>query len=670
MSASYDDCLVPANHAVHAERVDQRADFIERSVRKAYGYLSSPWNTRLSRYKRFLPQVHMQAEGLQSLSDQALREQAKAMYLPLRGEGIDCEVHIARAFAIIREAAGRVLGMKHFDSQLIGGRILLAGKIAEMPTGEGKTLTATLAAGTAAMAGIPTHVVTANDYLTERDCAQMSPVYELLGLSVGNVSMNTPQDARREQYARDICYCANKDVAFDYLRDSLTLGELIQGGGNDNVGLQAEALYTNSRSQQLNLRGLHFAIVDEADSVLIDDARTPLIISANRGGEEEAQFLQQAYAMANQLIKGEDYTLQAAHRLAILQDQGIAKLETLTTDLGPLWVGRIRREEVIRQALAVKHFYQRDHDYVVLDDKIQIVDENTGRILPDRSWERGLHQLVEIKENCEVTQQRETLARISYQRFFRRYLRLAGMTGTAKEVRAELWDVYGLRAVQVPTHKPLLREYYPLQASQSEKLHTEQIVAAVQREHQKARPVLVGTATVAASESLSRKLREQGLPHQLLNAKQDDQESQIIAAAGATGSITIATQMAGRGTDIKLDQSAKEAGGLHVLLTQRAEAQRVDRQLAGRCARQGDPGSYEEILCLQHIDSRYQDLQWLARALKPMLSGRGRLVKMIISGLLRLDQRRTEKYHARSRRAVFTQDEQQRELLAFSGRSE
>ena len=665
MNRFHENILAPGDHAAHAERTDTSAGFIDRTVRQIYGTISAPWLTRLKRYQRFLPEVHKQSEGLELLSDDELRNQAKALYLPLRRDGIDCEKHVARAFAIIREASWRTLGMKHFDSQLIGGRILLAGKVAEMATGEGKTLTATLAAGTAAMAGIPTHVVTANDYLTERDCAEMTPVYELLGISVGNVSMNTEQDARREQYERDICYCANKDVAFDYLRDSITLG-----AENDNVTLQTESLFKNSRSKQLNLRGLHFAIVDEADSVLIDDARTPLIISANRGGEEEEKFLRQADALANQLIEDEDYSLERAHRLAIIEEKGQAKLEQLAANKGPLWVGRIRREEVIRQALAVKHFYQRDHDYVVVDNKIQIVDENTGRILPDRSWERGLHQLVEIKEGCDVTQQRETLARISYQRFFRRYLRLAGMTGTAHEVRRELWDVYALRTVPVPTNKVPLRHYHKAQVTLNEEQHVQCIIDCLQKQHKIGRPILVGTANVAASEDLSDRLTKQGLDHQLLNAKQDDQESQIIAAAGTVGCITIATQMAGRGTDIKLQESAKKLGGLYVLLTQRAEAARVDRQLAGRCARQGDPGGYEEVLCLQHIDARYRDILWLSRLFKPLMLGRGRLARQLLKLLLRLDQYRTESHHARSRRAVFKQDEQQRELLAFSGRSE
>lgn len=659
------DLFKPATYAARVEQPDRNADTLERFVGAAYGVLSSPWATSLKPYQRFVPLVHHHQQSLKALNDKRLAEQALRLRVHLRRAGIDADLPVAQAFALVREAAWRSVGMSHFDSQIMGGRVLLAGKVAEMATGEGKTLTATLAAATAAMAGLPTHVITANDYLAVRDCEEMRPIYELLGLSVGNVSKDTAQDARRGEYGCDITYCTNKDVAFDYLRDNITLD-----AEHSNVTLQAEQLFNrSSRQHQLNLRGLHFAIVDEADSVLVDDARTPLIISANRGGEAEEQFLREAWQLADRLQLELDYQIDEPLQSVFITEQGSATLLTASENLGPLWLGRIRREEAIRQALAVKNFYHRDLQYVVLDDKIQIVDENTGRVLPDRSWERGLHQLVEIKEGCAVSKQRETLARISYQRFFRRYLRLSGMTGTAREVRPELWSVYRLRSVTVPTHKPLQRQILPSQVAFTEAQHQQQIMAAIETVHRQGRPILIGTASVAASENISAQLKAQGLAHHLLNAKQDDDEAHIVAAAGSAGQITVATQMAGRGTDIKLAGEVEERGGLHVILTQHYDAARIDRQLAGRCARMGDRGSYQELLMLGHIDSRHRDLTLLSHWVAA-LAGLGRGARLLAGRLLRRDQKRMEAYHARIRHAVFKQDEHQRDLLALSGRPE
>ncbi|MEO1202774.1 MAG: prepilin peptidase [Pseudomonadota bacterium] len=654
----------PSDHATRVEGQDRSPGGLERFFGAAFGRVTGPFASRLGPYRRFVSLVHDAEDGLDALDDAALRDRALELKLELRRHGIDSDPHVAKAFALVREAAGRSLGMRHFDSQIIGGRVLLAGKVAEMATGEGKTLTATLTAATAAIAGIPVHVITANDYLAVRDCEEMSPVYELLGLSVGIVSKDTQQDARRSEYARDITYCTNADVAFDYLRDTITLQS-----SHSNVKLQAEYLHQHaSRKHRLNLRGLHFAIVDEADSVLIDDARTPLIISANRGGEAEERFLREAWQLASELEADTDYVVDRQLKSIFLLDAGSDRLDRLSTEKGPLWLGRIRREEAIRKALAVRYFYNLDEHYVVVDGKVQIVDENTGRILPDRSWERGLHQLIEIKEGVDVSKQRETLARISYQRFFRRYLRLAGMTGTAREVRPELWDVYRLRSVSVPTHKRLRREALKTHVVADDEQHRRLIVDAVRQVHDEGRPVLIGTATVAASEQLSRDLEREGIAHRLLNAKQDDQEARIVAEAGGQGAVTVATQMAGRGTDIKLSEAVESAGGLHVIVTQLYDAARIDRQLAGRCARMGDRGSTQKLLSLQHIDGRNVDLRWLSRSIAPLLGTP--LGRLAARALLKRNQRRIEDHHARVRRAVFRQDERERELLALSGRSE
>ena len=337
----------------------------------------------------------------------------------------------------------------------MGGFLLLKGMIAEMETGEGKTLTATLAAGAAALAGIPVHVICVNDYLTARDAEAMGPVYEALGLTVGCVVHDKTPGERQAAYGCQITYCTNKEMVFDYLRDRLTLGEI-----TDNLRLQAEYLHSDSmRDDRLLLRGLHFGICDEADSILIDESRTPLIISGAGNGDEEEAFLRQGMSLAQRLSEGNDYTVDLDRNRIDLTDGGLKHIRKPRTALGPLWAGTIRREETIRKALAALYLFRPDIHYLVREGKVQIVDEYTGRLMPDRSWERGIHQLIEIKEGCELTRQVESIARITYQRFFRRYLHLCGMTGTAWEVRKELWSVYGLAVARVPTEKPLRRAY-------------------------------------------------------------------------------------------------------------------------------------------------------------------------------------------------------------------
>jgi preprotein translocase subunit SecA len=648
----------PASRDLRAERPDRTAPLHERLVHDAMGLLlfASPQQRALA---SIVPQVEDLASEFAALSDRELRQTTAEIRLQLHRVGLTPEA-VARSFALIRETATRILGQRHYPSQLIGGHALLRNTVAEMETGEGKTLTATLAAGAAALAGIPVHVISVNDYLTARDAEQTGPLYRALGLEVGCVIQGMPPQERRIAYSRPITYVTNKEIVFDYLRDRLTLG-----ARTAPLRTQAEQLYSRGeRMQRLLLRGLHFALVDEADSILIDEARTPLIISGPTDGGEEAEFLRQALTVAGELEAETSYLIDHARRQALLTPLGREIIRDRTERLGPLWQGLVWREGMISQALSALCLFRRDEQYLVRDGKIEIIDEFTGRVMPDRSWEQGLHQLIEVKEGCELTQRRKTLAKISYQRFFRRYLRLSGMTGTAKEVRGELWSVYGLPTVRVPTHRPVVRKRLPNRILPSLEAKWQVVVARVRELHALGRPVLIGVHSVAASERLSGLIKAAGLEHRVLNAKNDKVEAEIVARAGETGKITIATNMAGRGTDIKLGPGVRELGGLHVILTERHEAARIDRQLAGRCGRQGDPGSFEEIVCLEDpLLANGRGAAWgrLARRLPLPL-----LARIAVNRA----QKHMESYHSRVRKELFRQDQQQGNLLSFSGRME
>lgn len=613
------------------------------------------------RLQRLVARVGECGEALRGASDAALREETAEVRRLLRIAGLRNEL-VARAFALVRELAERSVGQRHYDVQLLGGLVLLRGMVAEMQTGEGKTLTATLAAGTAALAGIPVHVVTVNDYLAARDAEAMAPLYRALGLRVGVVVHGKSPSERRAAYACDIAYCTNKEIAFDYLRDRIVLGK-----DSENLRLKLERLRGDeARTARLVMRGLHFAIVDEADSVLIDEARTPLIISGQPEMLDERRWADEALTLADRLVPGEHYRIFYDERRIDISDAGLDRIAELGAELGGLWCSRVRREESARQALTALHLFDRNIHYLVRDGKIQIIDEYTGRVMPDRSWNEGLHQLIEAKENCEVTDRRLPLARISYQRFFRRYRRLAGMTGTAREVASELWAVYRLPVITVPTNRPVQRRDMPggIVRSSDDKLNA--ILERALALRAANRPVLIGTRSVAASEALSLKFVLAGIEHFVLNAAQDDREAEIIAQAGRAGRITVATNMAGRGVDIRLGGGVVERGGLYVILSERHDAGRIDRQLIGRCGRQGDPGTTEAILSLD--DPLLDVLPWPAIRRVGRLPGRiggvcGRL-------LFYWAQRRAERVHSRMRRALLRADQRLGSLLAFTGEME
>jgi preprotein translocase subunit SecA len=583
----------------------------------------------------------------------------------LRRQGFARDV-VAQAFALIREMAERTLDMRPFDVQVMGGWVMLHGMVAEMDTGEGKTLTATLPACTAALAGIPVHIITVNDYLARRDAEAMQPLYQALGLTVGVITHNMDPQARRQAYACDVTYCTNKEVVFDYLKDRLLLGRR-----TSRMHLQLARLFKASpRQRQLLLRGLYFAIVDEADSVLIDEARTPLLISGGAYDTFDRDMYATALTIAAQLERGRDFVLQDRERSVQLTDPGCARLAELARPYGRVWHGRQRREALLCQALTAQHMMQRDVHYLVQDDTIQIIDEYTGRVMAGRSWEYGLQQLIETKEACPPTRRHAPLARLSYQRFFRRYLRLAGMTGTAREVRGELWSVYRLAVVSMPPHRPSQRYDAGEHVFATAAAKWQAVVARTATLHHQSRPILIGTRSVAASEYLSHLLTAAGLPHQVLNARQDREEAAVLAQAGSPGRITVATNMAGRGTDIRLAPGVAQRGGLHVIATEWHEARRIDQQLFGRCARQGDPGSYESFVALEdELVTVYSRGLWWWLSRRVCRHGHP-ATQWLGKHTIRRAQRGAERLHARTRRDLLKRDEDLEVTLALLGRPE
>jgi preprotein translocase subunit SecA len=603
---------------------------------------------------------------LRRASDAELLALTRELRVQLRQRGFLPD-HVGRGFALVREAAARTLGLRHFDVQLMGGWALLQGKLIEMDTGEGKTLVATLPASVVALAGYPVHVITVNDYLAGRDAEEMGPLYRFLGLEVGAVVHGMTRPERRQAYARAVTYCSNKELAFDYLRDRVALA-----GKGGPLHLSLERLSGRAgRGEDLVLRGLCFGLVDEADSVLVDEARTPLILSASVGGADDKEQCERALEVARQLVANEDYAVDRADRHVRLTAAGAAAVGRLAADLDGVWTSTRGREELVTQALSALLLYARDQHYVISDDgKVQIVDESTGRVMADRSWERGLHQLIEVKEGCEPTERRETLARLTYQRLFRRYLRLSGMTGTAREVAGEVQRVYGLDVVRIPLHRPSQRRHAPPRLHVTRQAKWRAIADDVERiAAGQGRPVLIGTRSVKASEEISALLGERGIEHALLNAKQDRQEAEVVARAGQPGRVTVATNMAGRGTDIRLGDRVVERGGLHVILSEYHETARVDRQFYGRCARQGDPGSCQAITSLED-ELFVVHGGAITRLVRHAAEGGARLPSALLAALRRLSQFAAERRNAYVRVQNLQLDRRLDRVLAFSGRGE
>jgi preprotein translocase subunit SecA len=590
-------------------------------------------------------------------TDARLRETAAEFRERFR-RGRETPEDLERAFALVREVASRQIGERPFPVQVVGALALEAGCVAEMATGEGKTLVATMPATIAGWRGRGCHVVTVNDYLARRDAQWMGPIYRFCGLRVAHIEQGMLPPDRRDAYQADVTYCTNKEVTADFLRDRLALGRL-QDLSSALLGKMAEG--HGSGTDRLVQRGLEFAVVDEADSILIDEAVTPLIISGDAPNPQQVEAFKQAVELADRLEPGRDYRLSERWRDVDLTAAGKARLADLAGRLGGVWHGTRRAEELVLQALTAREFFVRDKQYVVQDDKVVIVDEFTGRLMPDRTWRDGLHQAIEAKESLRVNLPKDTYARISFQRFFRLYRRLAGMTGTAAEAWREFWQIYHLPVVVIPTNRPCVRRVLPDRVFATESAKWEAVVQEIRCLHAAGRPVLVGTRSVRASEHLAGLLAAEGLEHQVLNAVRHAEEAQIVARAGQAGRITVATNMAGRGTDIKLGSDVAEGGGLHVL-------GRIDRQLFGRSARQGDPGSAQAFVSLDdELPRRYAPHLRAALAARYGSTGR-EVTTRWAARLFDLAQRRAERLALRQRKAVLRTDQWLDEYLGFAGK--
>jgi len=515
---------------------------------------------------------------------QELRMQLREVIIPQEKEKIKerlkqlknkiLDPFLVETFAVVREAAKRHVAMRPFDVQLMGAIVLHQGKISEMATGEGKTLVATMPLYLNALTGGGAHLVTVNDYLARRDRNWMGPVYESLGLSVGVIQHDMDAPSRQDAYRADITYGTNNEFGFDYLRDNMVI-----------------------RKEDMVQRVPHYAIVDEVDSILIDEARTPLIISGP--AEESTDKYYKINKIGGQLKPGIDYEVDEKAHTVALTEGGVAKAEKLLGVDNLFEPGMMELVHHVNQALRAKDLFQRDVDYMVKDGQVLIVDEFTGRLMPGRRWSDGLHQAIEAKEGVRIERENQTLATITFQNYFRLYEKLAGMTGTADTEAAEFDEIYKLEVVVIPPNKPLRRDQHPDVIYKTAKEKFEAVVKEIKEMHKIGRPVLVGTISIEKSERLSNMLKREGLPHHVLNAKYHEMEAEIVARAGEAGAVTIATNMAGRGTDIVLGEGVPAKGGLHIVATERHEARRIDNQLRGRAGRQGDPGSSRFYLALE-----------------------------------------------------------------------
>ena len=547
----------------------------------------------LKRIKSTVDSIEAMQPQMQALSDEELRGKTDEFKKRL-ADGETLDDIMPEAYAVVREAGKRVLGMEHFRVQLIGGVILHQGRIAEMRTGEGKTLVATLPSYLDALAGKGVHVVTVNDYLAKRDAEWMGKIHEFLGLTVGVVLNSMTSEERRAAYNCDITYVTNNELGFDYLRDNM-------------------AIY----KEQCVLRGLNYAIIDEIDSILIDEARTPLIISGQ--SDKSTKLYEACDILAKQMTRGEDmedltkmdaimgiereetgdFIVNEKDKIVNLTAQGVSKVERFFRIENLADPENLEIQHNIILALRANNLMQRDHDYIVKDDEVLIVDEFTGRVMPGRRYSDGLHQAIEAKEHVKVKRESKTLATITFQNFFNKFEKKCGMTGTALTEEREFRDIYGLDVIEIPTNEPVIRIDHQDAVYKTKKEKLNAICDAVVASHEKGQPVLVGTITIESSEEISKLLRKRGIQHQVLNAKFHEMEAEIVAEAGRKGAVTIATNMAGRGTDIKLDEEARAAGGLKIIGTERHESRRIDNQLRGRAGRQGDPGESKFYLSLE-----------------------------------------------------------------------
>lgn len=610
------------------------------------GYLTKKiFGSRNDRFLKSLKpavaQINALEEGMLALTDEEIPTRMQ-QYRQEVADGRTLDALLPEVFALTREASRRVLNMRHFDVQLMGGMVLHQGKIAEMKTGEGKTLVATLPVVLNALSGKGVHVVTVNDYLAKRDAAWMGKLYNFLGLSVGVIVHGLTDDERQAAYAADITYGTNNEFGFDYLRDNMKFYR-----------------------HQLVQRPLNFAIVDEVDSILIDEARTPLIISGP--GEKSTSLYARINGIIPKLARDEHFTVDEKARTVVLTDDGVAHCEEIL-GVGNLFdPANITMQHHILQALRAHYLFTRDDHYIVKDGQVVIVDEFTGRLMPGRRFSDGLHQALEAKEGVKVEAENQTLASITFQNFFRMYEKLAGMTGTADTEAIEFQQIYGLEVIVAPPNKIMVRKDYPdvILKTQVEKFNA--IVEEIRTLHEKGQPVLVGTTSIEKSEYISSLLKKKRVPHEVLNAKYHEKEAEIVAMAGQKGRVTIATNMAGRGTDIVLGEGVRELGGLHILGSERHESRRIDNQLRGRAGRQGDPGSSRFYLALDDTLMRLFGSERIAGIMDKLGLEDGQTIENgLITRSIENAQKRVEGHNFEIRKQLLEYDNvmnQQREVI-------
>lgn len=617
-----------------------------------------------AKFREEAERVHAAAAALQNVGTDALKQRLAKFSAEFHRDENVGETTLHDALAAVAEAARRVLGLQPYPVQLMAALASWRGFLLEMATGEGKTLTVSLAAVLAGWTGRPCHIITANDYLAARDAEWLREFYAFCGLSCGCVGGEMEPPERLANYACDITYTTSKEVTADFLRDRIQLGSLAQ----PTRRLIRSMLQPSAAGQErIVMRGLHTAIIDEADSAMIDEAVTPLIISAKQDNEPLRRACEIASQLALTLVRGEDYTADEKFREVALLAAGAAKIHANSELLPGMWRGQARAHELVKQALKAREFFHRGKQYVVHEGKIVIVDEFTGRLMHQRTWREGLHQAVEAKEGVEVTTPSETLARLSFQRFFRLYRRLSGLSGTVWEAGPEVWQIYRLPVVRVPTNRPCIRAELPDRVFATEAEKWDAIVEEIVARHATRQPILVGTRSIAASEHLAAVLTARGLVFNLLNATRHADEAAIVERAGEAGQITIATNMAGRGTDIKLGAGVAALGGLHVILTERHESRRIDRQLMGRAARQGDPGSAQAFVSLEDELPQRHAPSWLLSRTAAALAVGAPGAHAVAAKMIDRAQRRSERAAFQARRRVLQTDAWVEESLAFAG---
>ena len=595
----------------------------------------------LRRLRPIVARINALEPQMQELADEDFAQRMAEYRQQVQAGERTLDDLLPEVFALVREASRRVMGMRHYDVQLVGGIVLHRGKIAEMKTGEGKTLVATLPVALNALSGKGVHVVTVNDYLATRDAQWMGKLYNFLGLSVGVIVNGLDDQARKEAYGADITYGTNNEFGFAYLRDNMKF-----------------------YATQLVQRGHNFAIVDEVDSILIDEARTPLIIS---GASDESVGMYRAMDQIVRQLGPEDYTVDEKARTAMLSEEGVAHCEALLHVDNLFDPANITQQHCILQALKAHHVFKRDVDYIVQNDKVVIVDEFTGRLMDGRRYSDGLHQALEAKENVTIAAENQTLASITFQNYFRMYDKLAGMTGTADTEAVEFHQIYNLEVVSIPPNKPMQRKDYPDLIYRTRKEKYDAIIEAIRELYEKGQPVLVGTISIETSEMLSQRLKKLNIPHSVLNAKQHAREAEIVAQAGQKGHVTIATNMAGRGTDIVLGEGVLELGGLHILGTERHESRRIDNQLRGRSGRQGDPGSSRFYLSLEDDLMRLFGSDRISGLMEKLGLKDGEAIEnTMVTRAVESAQKRVEAHHFEIRKTLLDYDNvmnQQREVI-------